>query len=254
MVINHQNMDYYLERIKNNQHYSIAGFSDAEWFSMIGHRLRGLTGLGQRIDESTGIRLTDVLKRRQHDSDFLFAIPDVVINGEYFVTSGIAKRINKHIEKNEIHTEWFERDVVTDYLAEFGRMYPFIKQLQKMNVAIIGNKHLRGLGFLAYKHFTEISSPNLHLEYNGIERAVEDAQNYGQPGVYLVSAGVSAALIIDQLHGTISDSWFIDTASIWDAFVGVGEQREWRKTLYADPKKYTEWLNANLHGTEYKKS
>jgi hypothetical protein len=136
--------------------------------------------------------------------------------------------------------------MVMDDLAANAGLYPFIHQLQKMCTCVIGNEALRGLDFLGYDHFVSVSSPNLHMEENGIERAVDMAYAFGKPAVYLISAGVSAALIIDKLHDLISDSFFIDCDSIWDAFVGIGGQRTWRAKLYASPKAWHKWKAKNL--------
>ncbi|GAG77896.1 unnamed protein product, partial [marine sediment metagenome] len=157
---------------------------------------------------------------------------------------------------NYINIEAYERDMILDDLARDAGLFPLINQLQKMDVVIIGPRPLRRLHFLNRKHFVQISSPNLHLEFkqdrkrlSGIDWAVEDALEYGKPAVYLVSAGVSAAVIIDRLHDEIPDSFFIDCGSIWDAFVGIGEQREWRANLYDNPIALAEWEGRNLYGS-----
>jgi hypothetical protein len=77
---------------------------------------------------------------------------------------------------------------------------------------------------------------------------VEAAKRYGKSAVYCVSAGVSAAIIIDQLHDTLPDSCLLDCGSIWDAFVGIGGQRQWRAELYANPKAWERWKRKNLYG------
>lgn len=245
MRIRNESLNHYLAWLVSGQHFSLVGFSDAEWYCLLGLREGERTGLGQVISGTHGKRLLDVLQRRQHDSRFLFAIPACIYSLPGFAEGQIDWFLGKH----GISIEGYERDRITDDLAREAKLYPFIRQLQDMPVVMIGPAPLRGMKpHLRYKRFVEISTPNLHMEAGGIERAVDDAKRYGQPGVYLVSAGVSAAVIIDQLHDDIPSSWFIDCGSIWDAFVGIGGQREWRAKLYSNPRLWEAWKRDNLCG------
>lgn len=248
MRIIEKDIQFYIQKMKLGEHFSIAGYSDAEWFCMVKHRLKQTSGLGQIFSGPHGDLLTDIIKRRQHEEDFLFAVPKCLSKIYPLRDGGMEAFLKENKIQNFVA---YERDIVTDDLAEAAGLHPLISQLKKMPVRIIGNKYLRGINFLNYEHFTEISSPNCHMEEHGIEKAVQDVLGYGIPGVYLVSAGVSAAVIIDRLHHQIPNSWFIDCASIWDAFVGIGRQRGWRAKIYRDANKHQEWIDANLTGTKY---
>lgn len=226
--------------------FSLVGYSDAEWYCVLGKRINERTGLGQIIDANHGKKLCEILERRQKCENFLFAVPRCLGQLPEFDTYDI----EDFLEKKGIELEAYERDMVTDDLAEAAGLYPFIREIQsrKNKVVVIGNKHLRKTShFLGYNHFIEIESPNLHKTSNGVDNAVRDAIRRGIQGLYLVSAGVSAAVIIDKLHDEIPKSWFIDCGSIWDAFVGIGGQREWRAKLYKDPVALAAWKWRNTH-------
>ena len=241
---------YYVDRLRQGDYFAIVGYSDAEWFSIIKHQLGNVTGLGQVIDEGTGERLLQVLLRRQKDPNFLFALPKCIWEDDNFISSATDQKIESTLSMFGIVCQFFERDMVTDDLARDSGLFPFIQELQQKRVVVIGNRYLRELEFLHYSHFVEISCPNLHLKPQGIEEAAKDAKTYGKPAVYLVSAGVSAPLIIDQIYEEIPDSFFMDCGSIWDAFVGIGSQREWRRKLYDNPAALEKWKHDNLHGKE----
>lgn len=239
-------MEFFINELKVGRPFSLAGYSDAEWFSILNHRIGCATGLGQILDSDTGEALLDVLKRRWNDNRFMVAVPDCILSMSDKDGVGFESKIDELLLSNSIHWAFCERDCLLDGLAEKGGLFPFIEQLQWMDTVVIGPEPLRRLDFLGYNDFVEVSSPNLHLESNGIERAVEEAVRFGAPAVYLVSAGMSAALIIDQLHDVIPNSFFIDCGSIWDAFVGIGGQRPWRAELYADSSKLERWKRKNL--------
>ena len=248
IAFNKFDIQYYVNLLAKKKYFAFAGYSDAEWFSILKYDIGKATGLGQILDEHTGERLFDVILRRYSDPNFLFAVPFCFWEWEDFINAKIGEKIELLLKAHNIDMAFYERDIVLDELAQEAGLYPFIHQLQQMKTVVIGNKDLARLDFLGYDHYIKISCPNLHLEEGGIERAVENAQHYGQSAVYLVSAGMSAALIIDQLWGTIPNSFFIDCGSIWDAFVGIGAQREWRKKLYDNPAELERWKHDNLYG------
>jgi hypothetical protein len=241
-------IDYYVDRLRRGDFFSFAGYSDAEWYCVLKYDLGKLTGLGQLLDGPTGDKLLDILKRRQHDSNFLFAVPKCMWEWEDFLTAKIGKQIEATLAENDIQLEFYERDMVTDDLAAQAGLYPLIQQLQQMKVVIIGNPYLRGLDFLKYDKFFGVGFPSFHLDEEGIQRVVDNVREYKQPAVYLVSAGISAALIIDKLHDVVQSSFLIDCGSIWDAFVGIGGQRSWRSKLYNNPKLLEKWKHDNLFG------
>lgn len=248
--IRQEPIGYYVDRLRTGIHFAFAGYSDAEWYCILRYEMGKATGLGQILHAPTGDLLFEVLKTRHKDSNFLFAVPKVLWTMEDCVAVGIGPSIETLLADYKIRMNFHERDMVTDSLASRADLFPLINQLRQMNTVVIGPRELRGLDFLEYNHFVEISSPNLHLQTNGVENAISDALEYGKPAVYLVSAGVSAALIIDGLYDKARDSFFLDCGSIWDAFVGIGGQRAWRGKLLSDPLKLEQWKHDNVCGKQ----
>lgn len=247
MKIYDESIGHLCQWIGSGKRFSLAGFSDAEWYCIFGERHGQKTGFGQTLDRDHGQRLLDILRRRQHDKRFVFAIPKCL----YELPSFCNGEIDWFLGRENIKIDALERDRITDDAARSGKeLFYFVKMLRRVDHKVmIGNGALRVMtSHLHLKKFIEVSSPDLHLEPGGIERAVEEATKHGEPGAYLVSAGVSAAVIIDQLHDAIPRSWFIDCGSVWDAFAGIGGQREWRAELYRDPEKLEAWKRMVLHG------
>jgi hypothetical protein len=209
------------------------------------YRLGRPTSFGQTIHGPTGDKLLDVLRLREADSDFLIAVPDCIWDPERTDLDGVGDNIEATLQQYDMRPRFYERDSVLDDAAKDAQLFPLIKQLRQMKVVLIGNEALSQLDAFPFD-FVGVSSPNLHLEHRGIERAVSRALDFS-PDVYLVSAGVSAALIIDQLWDQ-TDAACIDCGSIWDAFVGIGGQREWRAKLYKYRGRWARWKQRNLTG------
>ncbi len=262
MKIHRESIHHYLAWMRGGDHFCFAGYSDAEWYCVLGQREGELTGLGQRLSAAHGSRLLDVLRRRQGDPRFLFAVPHCLwphedLEGKHHPGyPGFAEgQIDWFLGSQGIAIEGWERDRVLDDLARKAGLHPLISQLQSMPVCVIGPAELRGTqGFLRWRHFVEVESPNLHLADGGIERAVEKVLRWrgwlGKGMVCLVSAGVSAAVIIDRIYEAAPDNWCIDCGSIWDGFVRIGGQRQWRADLYADDARWQRWVHDNLEGKQ----
>lgn len=242
MLILEEPISFYIKKMQRNEYFSLAGFSDAEWFCLLGQRNDCKTGLGQTLSSEVGKDIAKIFRKWIYDPSFMFATPKVIKD-----ISGIGEEaIERFLGPRQI--TFYERDMVTDDLARKAKLFPFIEQLKKMRVVIVSNEALRGLTFLNYDYFVEISIPDHHLSNEKMAKTVDECLDYGRPAVYLFSAGISACLMIDKLHGKLPNSYLIDCGSIWDAFVGIGEQREWRAKLYDDNEKYKEWVRQNLQG------
>ena len=243
-------IDYYISKLQKNEYFALASYGDAEWMCVTKTNLGTPTGLGQIIDEETGNKLSTILCQRDGDPNFKIAVPECMWYRPKDFYVKLTKRIDDFCSKHHILGPWYERDEVNDELAERAGLYPFIKQFQQMSVVIVGNRALKDLDFLNPQRVIGIPSPNCHIEEGAINQAVTECLTYGKSGVYLISAGVSAPLIIDQLYDAVPDSFFIDCGSIWDAFVGIGGQRKWRRELYSDPDKLKRWRHDNLCGKD----
>ncbi len=251
MLIRGNGLDYYLRRMRKSSYFAQVGYSDAEWYCMVGARTNRPTGLGQIISEEHGRRLLEVMQRRQSDPSFIFAVPSILPRLPVF-----AKRYNdlhnpdRFLAHHNIKLQFYERDRITDDLARDAGLFSLIQQLRNMDTVLIGPKELEAIDFLGSNHqHISINSPNLHLEEEGIEDAVVRAMaGRNDHSVFLVSAGVSAPIIIDRLYDSYLNSFFFDCGSIWDAFVGIGGQREWRAKLYENPEALERWKHDNLNG------
>jgi len=247
-------IEYYIDRLikpsrnKNDRPFSLVGYGDAEWFCVLKHQLGNTTSLGQVIDEPAGNKLLDILKRRQADPNFLFSTPKCIWGRANFVDGEIDQSIESILESQGIQVEFYERDMMNDELAEHAGLYPWIDYIRSVDTILIGNEELAGrLDFLKCDQFLGIPSPNLHLQEEKIDEIVHKLLAQNISALYLVSAGISAPLIIDRLYEWMGHhSAFIDCGSIWDAFAGIGGQREWRARLYDIPNKLDQWKRANL--------
>lgn len=239
VIVNHP-LEWYVDKLQNNEHFSLGCYCDGEWIGLFHERIGRSNAEGTVYTKE----LCDALEQSLYykDDSFYFSSAEVLKNRAW-TTIG-EDRVDQYLADRELQIEWHEKDMWDARMKECT-MQPFIRQLRSMNVCIISNRNLMRLHFLNYDYFVEIDYPNC---YDQIDRVVDQCLRYGKSGVYLICAGLPAALIAQRLHKQIPDSWFIDSGSIFDAFVGIGAQRGWRQALYSDQEKYNNWLIKSLTG------
>lgn len=246
MILKDNSLQFYIDKLKNNEHFSLGMLGDGEWqciFNKVFNDRFSGNCEGTLYPEKLSSEMFESLKFKS--SNFYFAAPDTFKKvKEYY---SYEEKVDKLLTESNLEIEFHEKNVWNTAMCN-AELYPLIQQLRKMNVVIISNKALRKLNFLRYDKFIEISYPNCYLD-GSLDKAYEEALKYGKPGVYILACGIPAILLAQKLHNKIKDSWFIDMGSIWDTFVGIGAQRPTREFLYSHPKEYEDWKYKNLKET-----
>ena len=247
----HRTLPEWVEMMREGEPFVQVGYSDAEWYCILGNQIGETTGLGQVITAEQGQLLSGIIKRRHDDHRWHFAMPEALWNGEVSNTEGdkVGQYLASVLDIRDLTI--YERDIFTDYAARDALLCPLIAFLRKARLSpiFIGPEPLRSLDLdIAGPIFHHtISTPNLHQHPEEIDDLMEEfsLMDYSDSRIVLVSAGVSAAVIIDRLYERFPQHTYFDCGSIWDAFVGIGGQRQWRADLYADPEKLQAWKDKN---------
>src|SRR3990167_8251539 len=200
--INQHPVDFYISKLKNNEYFSMPGFSDAEWLAMEKTRIRpeenkgigNRTGGGQLYTETIGNQLIDAMKI--YDDNYYKMIPLGMWEEKWIYGKD---RMERFLSENNIKEPWefYERDEVTDVLASRGGIGPWIQQLRQMDVVFVSNSFVRNINyFMPYKHFVEIPKLDVYTEENWLEKYSQQILDYGKPAVYVFAAGFAAAPLI----------------------------------------------------------
>lgn len=245
MVLHEYNLDWYVQKLKRGERFGLGMYGDGEWQAIFRHALK-MKRFTQNCEATV---YDDKLCEEMAESlkyggrNFLFSAPDTFkVVPEYFQYEAMADA-SAHIMGCD-GIEYVEKNVWNKEMKE-GGLWPLIEQLRKMPVYFIGNAYLRGLTFLKYKKFFEIGYPNCYLD-GSFQKAKDDVVEFGKPGVYLIAAGIPAALMAQHIHKNVADATVIDTGSIWDGFVGIGGQRSFRHELYQDEAAWQAWAHKNI--------
>jgi hypothetical protein len=227
MIVHDYPIDWYVNKLKAKDYFSMGRYGDGSWIAIVGKRVNHKNSEGGVYTSELCNALRDSLKYKAHN--YFFSTPEMLLRVGY---------------ANVIHSfpvkEYLECDFTWDGNCRTGQLVDFIKQIQTMPLCIISNRHMRGLTFLKYDQFIEISYPNCFPELESVIKQVKSIGGGGR--LYLVSAGQPAPIITQRIHALFPDVFALDVGSIWDAFVRIGAQRGWRREFYADPTRYEAWL------------
>lgn len=192
------NLQYYVDKLKAGEKFSLARWGDGEMYCMWGSR---------STHNANGCRYSPELRRalldsmhHENDPTFIYGMQEVYT------------RDRKRIEEEYPNIDWHDSEFLSRAVAE-GKLFPLINQLQKMKIIIIGNESLFEFShkILKVKDFIKVPSSNCFDTPPDIPLLKDH--------VYLFSCGMAANVFISRLHRKI-DAWLIDVGHIWDPFVG----------------------------------
>ncbi len=240
MIIHNKPIEWYIEKLKNKEYFSMGMYGDGEWIAMFKERV----GRGNAENTIYTSELCDALieSLKFKSDNFIFSVPEVLKNPEL---SGIGeKKIDNFLKSIEVEgIEFYEKDM-WDVAAREAKLAPFIQQLRKMKVCFVGNVAFEGkLDFVDQS--IPLNYPNCFIQRDYVSHNI--LVNNNNCDVYLFAAGLPAAVFVQDVCEKKPNSFFIDIGSIFDGLIGIGTQRGWRAELYADKNKYKKWLKQNLN-------
>lgn len=236
-------MEWYLEKLRNNDYFAMGMYGDGELQCIFNASLNGNFDKnceGTIYDKKLSEEMLESLKYDK--PGFLFSAANTFIQHPDFLQYG--KWMDETLDKLGVQIEFVEKNVWNEEMKR-ANLAPLIRELRKKKVCIISNENLRALTFLNYDKFIEIGYPNCYLD-GTLAKAGDEAIKYGQEAVYIIAAGIPATLLAQRLHTALPKAFILDLGSIWDGFCGIGAQRSFRANLYANPDQYKVWREANL--------
>lgn len=193
-------LQFYTEKLKNMEHFSLARYGDGELYCIWGRQGKNSNGCYYTPNLRIGLIESLIPK-----DNFIFGMQRVLPHDL------------KRAQEQFPHIQWYDSEIFGDELVA-GNLYPFLKELTRHRIVIIGNSSIRPISkFLKYDLFIEVPPSNAFEEKDRVYKEIFD---YGQPAVYLFSCGMAANVFISELHGKIDHAFLIDIGHIWDAFVG----------------------------------
>jgi hypothetical protein len=227
-------LQYYVERIRNNQPFTFSRYGDGEWSAILNDR-RLRTG-----SDSHSLKVPSMQKALRHSLRYAPRKRNYIV------------AMRGTVRMHDAADEWVNRcapglrwhDCTVLYKAsKNGHLYPFIKAIRESHLPkiVIGPTRLRKLNGKVFKlaAFVEIPVRDCWGEHR---RIIEQVLNFGKPAIITITAGPPAKVFAWWLYKEIGEhSFIIDVGSLWDIYSGKRTRAYMRKMSPAT-------IRRNLHG------
>lgn len=223
MELKNYKADYYINKIKNGEHFSLTRWGDGEWFCATGRQ--GANCDKHQYFPAMRAGLNQALK---HDQGYYKAIWDKN-HGQIMENLNI---ILPHIARTNPDIDWVNANI-WEQLAINDNMGDLVSALESVNFVIVSNANKRTLS-VKHVDYVEVPAVNCFLDKERIKREmIEVSERHGNV-VFGMSASMTTNVIVDELYPIIGDKCsMIDFGSIWEPFVGNNNRsyhREYKNT------------------------
>jgi len=212
MNVNFPGLQFYVNKLHNDERFSFIRYGNGEWDCILGTRT--CTGSGsQRLDI---LALRNGLKASilEPKNDRYYR---AIQNLPYLSRLELLPQIETWLKQNKAQDiQWYFGDVF--HRANGARqLAPLVEQLWKRPVVIVGPKWLGKLPFA--KTLIEVIPKDCWQNVGAIE---ERLWTIPTGTIVSFSAGPTTKVLIHRLFPILGDTcWLIDFGSVWDPYCGV---------------------------------
>ncbi len=243
-------LEWYVDKIHRGEPFSSVLYGDGEWIvasrTRTGDRLAHGEVVTPRMEKEMGESLELDSPTFLRGTDLNLVEPWRYGGTDYLSVNEIGRRVK------DVLSRWPDRDfefldgTVWDVASREGKLSPFLQEVKRHPVTLIGNQAFGNMAWLMPYDFIRIPESNAYSAINHVEHEIIH-RNRG--GVYLFCMGLGAIPVIKRLHDRLPEpTWLLDLGSVLDVFVGLGRERGWRRELYANKEEWQRVIDADLEG------
>jgi len=227
--------DYYLERIKNDDHFKYSRYNDGELTAIIGQTPNGANCDGHQYFPEMSVELKQALLDYKYDENYVLESFDYWYNMLPHVRQilNVLKSLNPELAF--LHTDFIR--IAHEQNPE--KFIQLLEVLKTKNLVIVGPKYLGELKrFFDFKH-VEIPVKNCYLAKNKIIADIKEINATGDNNYYLFSASMPTKILIHSFKEDNKNT-YLDWGSVWDTFFVSPEYGFIRKRSTSNLEKYKE--------------
>ena len=208
--INFLDLDFYIDKIRNRENFSLSRWGDGEWFCTVGVN-------GQNCDNHRYLpELRDGLVNALKNNKSYYK---AIWGPNHGQIKRILHIILPFIHKNNINNQWVNAGIWEDAVLKDG-IDRLVESLESRNLVIVSNHTLRDLN-IKYVDYVEVPKVNCYNDKDRIKSEMISITKKYKDVVFAMSSSMATNVIIDELYDEIGDKCsMIDFGSIWDPFVG----------------------------------
>lgn len=208
-----KDFDYFIDRVKNNQHFKYSRFNDGELIALSGKSPNGSNCDGHQYFPKMGEELKNILLNYNGSDDYILESFDY-----WYKTSGFIKKIHNNLQILNPNL----RFLYTDFIRILHEQNPekfntLLDIIKTKKIIIVGPEYLSKLSrFFDFKHII-VPTKNCYLEKDKIIQQMEIIKESDENLFFLLSASMPANIVIDYFKEDKNNT-YLDWGSVWDTF------------------------------------
>lgn len=204
---------------------SLSRWGDGEWHAILGHP--GQNCDGQVYKAALRTALADVLCRQPR---YLLGLQPLVIDL-------LGSEVVAWLARRHLAFDWVDGDLFVT-ASQAGTLTPFVSALSQRRTLLVGPSHLEALYLFPRVGHVIVPARNAFAVYASLERQVLAAVEKMDADVVVLSAGMSANLLVDVLARTHPAVSALDCGSLWEPYVGL-VTRTYHRAILAREQAHT---------------
>jgi len=230
-----RDFEYYLDRIKNNEHFKYVRYNDGELIAIIGNTPNGANCDGHQYFPEMGQELKQALLDYKYSEEYVLESFDYWYNLLPHTRQilNILKSVNPDL--CFLHTDFIR----ISHEQEPEKFIRLLEELKKKNLVIVGPWYLTELKrFLNFTHI-DIPLKNCYYAKDIIISQIQEINGGSDNNFYLFSASMPTKIIIEAFKADNKNT-YLDWGSVWDTFFVSPAYGFIRKRSTSNHDKYRE--------------
>jgi hypothetical protein len=204
--------EYYINKIRNNEHFRYSRFNDGELIAIIGQSPQGANCDGHQYFPEMGKELKDVLLNYRFSENYILESFDHWYNVLPYIKSVLHQLKSLNPELSFLYTDFIR----IAHEQEPQKFINLLEILKEKKLVIVGPSYLRKLEKHFDFEFIEVPLKNCYREKDRIIGEMKEICASGDNNFFLLSASMPANIIIDRFNN--NKNTYLDWGSVWDTF------------------------------------
>lgn len=250
-VISHP-LEWYVDKLIRHEPFVSILYGDGEFMAADGEHIGQTLAFGEVVTEQLCKEM--VASLLEPGSDIVRGTDPNLVNHLDYGGSDldsfrkVGERIDRLLAKYNLNLHWVD-GVMWDVASREGKLGPILRILRYRQTIVAANPALKTFVEDNLRStFVAIPTENAVASIDQIESSLIQRADRSMFPVFVLCVGLSAIPLAMRLRKAVPNCTVIDLGSVLDVFAGIGEQRGWRREMYADKEAWQACIAKNLEG------